>query len=131
MSTTVDPTSPAPATNPLIKGIDLFAYFTGDPGRSIAFYRDVLGMVPTEIDEQGRGAEFTLSDGTTFGVWKPDETTTGGCVMLAVADIAAAVAEFRKRGLGISDPDDTPVCRMAFAKDPDGNTLIIHQRTAE
>jgi hypothetical protein len=52
-------------------------------------------MVPTEIDEQGRGAEFTLADGTTFGVWKPDEHAAGGCVMLAVDDLAAAVAALR------------------------------------
>jgi predicted enzyme related to lactoylglutathione lyase len=121
-------TSPNPQTKGRVTGIDLFAYFTGDPARSIAFYRDVLGMQPTEIDEQGRGAEFTLSDGTTFGVWKPDEAETGGCVMLAVDDIGAAIAEFRTRGLAISDADETPVCHMAFAKDPDGNTLIVHQR---
>jgi len=126
MSTTAQPT--APNDNASITGIDLFAYFTGDPERSIAFYRDVLGITPTEIDDQGRGAEFTLPDGTTFGVWKPDEAASGGCLMLAVADLAKAVPEFRKRGLEISDPDETPVCYMAFTKDPDGNTLIIHQR---
>ena len=124
MSTTAQPTS----TKPLITGIDLFAYFTVDPQRSIAFYRDVLGMAPTEVDDEGRGAEFTLADSTTFGVWKPEEAATGGCVMLAVADIDEAIAAFRARGLAISDSDQTPVCHMAFAKDPDGNTLIIHQR---
>jgi predicted enzyme related to lactoylglutathione lyase len=112
----------------LVTGIDLMAYFTDDPQRSIAFYRDVLGMTPTEIDEQGRGAEFTLADGTTFGVWKPQDGAKGACVMLAVSDIAQALAEFRKRGAQLSDPEETPVCHMAFGADPDGNTLIIHQR---
>jgi predicted enzyme related to lactoylglutathione lyase len=126
MTTTAQPSNPN--ANATVKGIDLFAYFTQDPARSIAFYRDVLGIAPTELDDQGRGAEFTLADGSTFGVWKPDGNETGGCVMLAVEDAAQAVAEFRKRGLEISEPDETPVCHMAFAKDPDGNTLIIHQR---
>jgi predicted enzyme related to lactoylglutathione lyase len=111
-----------------IKGIDLSAYFTQDPQRSIAFYRDVLGMVPTELDDEGRGAEFTLADGSTFGVWKPDGPATGGCVMLAVDDVTQAVAEFRARGAEFTDPDETPVCYMAIGKDPDGNTLIVHQR---
>jgi predicted enzyme related to lactoylglutathione lyase len=112
----------------IVTGIDLMAYFTDDPQRSIAFYRDVLGMTPTEIDEQGRGAEFTLADGTTFGVWKPEDGAKGACVMLAVSDIGQALSEFRKRGAKLSDPEETPVCHMAFGADPDGNTLIIHQR---
>ena len=120
--------APATETESLIRGIHLFAYYTGDPARSIAFYRDVLGMVPTEIDEQGRGAEFTLADGTTFGVWKPDDAASGGCVMLAVDDLAQTASDLRARGLEISDPDETPACYMAFAKDPDGNALIVHQR---
>ena len=105
----------------IVTGIDLMAYFTDDPQRSIAFYRDVLGMTPTEIDEQGRGAE-------TFGVWKPEDGAKGACVMLAVSDIGQALSEFRKRGAKLSDPEETPVCHMAFGADPDGNTLIIHQR---
>jgi predicted enzyme related to lactoylglutathione lyase len=125
-------TAPAekPNTQSLITGIDIFVNFTADPARSIAFYRDVLGMQPTELDDQGRGAEFTLADGSTFGVWRPEEGATGSCVMLAVDDIAQAIGELRRRGLEISDADETPVCRMAFAKDPDGNALIVHQRTA-
>jgi predicted enzyme related to lactoylglutathione lyase len=122
--------APATETESLIRGIHLFAYYTGDPARSIAFYRDVLGMVPTEIDEQGRGAEFTLADGTTFGVWKPEEQAAGGAVMLAVDDLASAIPALRARGLDISEADETPVCFMAFAKDPDGNALIVHQRKA-
>src|SRR6202035_2364430 len=100
------------------------------PARSIAFYRDVLGLTPTEVDEQGRGAEFTLPDGSTFGVWRPDdgEKLSGGAVMFAVADAHAAVAQLRERGAEFSDPTQTPVCLMAFGADPDGNPIIIHQR---
>ena len=113
-----------------ITGVDLCAYFTADPQRSIAFYRDILGLTPTELDEEGRGAEFTLADGSTFGVWKPEEgeKTSGGCVMFAVADAQAAVARIRQRGVTATDPLETPVCHMAFAEDPDGNPIIIHQR---
>ena len=114
-----------------INGIDLAGYIIGDADRSIAFYRDVLGMTPTEVTE-GRGAEFTLPDGSTFGVWKLDdgEKTSGGAVMFAVEDAQAAVQEFRARGATLSDPTETPVCFMAFGDDPDGNTVIVHQRKA-
>jgi predicted enzyme related to lactoylglutathione lyase len=113
-----------------VTGIDIAAFMTGDPQRAIAFYRDVLGLTPTEIDEQGRGAEFTLADGSTFGVWNPGpEGEAGGCVMMfAVENAAEAVKEFRARGAELSDVDETPVCYMSFGKDPDGNGFMIHQR---
>jgi predicted enzyme related to lactoylglutathione lyase len=113
-----------------IKGMDIMAYLTGDPQKSIAFYRDVLGLTPTEVDDGGRGAEFTLADGSTFGVWKPDDgETKGGVVMFAVDDAKAAVEYFRSRGATLTETMESPVCVMAFGNDPDGNGYIIHQRT--
>jgi predicted enzyme related to lactoylglutathione lyase len=111
-------------------GMDLAAYYVSDPQRAIAFYRDVIGITPTDLDEEGRGAEFTLADGTTFGVWRPGDEGpfVGGAVMFAVGDIDAAVAQLRERNVAISDPIASPVCRMAFCQDPDGNPIIIHQR---
>jgi predicted enzyme related to lactoylglutathione lyase len=109
-----------------IVGIDLAAMLVSDPQRSIAFYRDVLGMTPTA--EQARGAEFTLPDGTTFGVWRDENATSGSVMMFAVDDIDAAVARFRKNGATLTDPVETLVCHMAFGKDPDGNGFVIHKR---
>jgi predicted enzyme related to lactoylglutathione lyase len=116
------------ATKSTIAGIDLSAYLVRDPQAAIAFYRDVLGMTPTDIDDQGRGAEFTLGDGSTFGVWRMDDGSTGGAIMFAVSDVKAAVESYRTRGLELSDVMETPVCLMAFGKDPEGNAIIIHQR---
>ena len=128
MSTTATTTN---ATT-TITGIDLSAYLVSDPARSIAFYRDVLGLTPTEVDPGGRGAEFTLADGSTFGVWRTDDgKTSGGAVMFKVGDAKATVAALRERGLTLSDPMETPVCVMAFGDDPDGNGIIIHQRKTE
>lgn len=114
----------------VIKGIDLTAYLVQDPQRAIAFYRDVMGMTPTAIDDEGRGSEFTLPDGSTFGVWKPEEGGTGGAIMFAVDDAKTAVEHYRSRGLQVSDVTESPVCFMAFASDPEGNMIIIHQRKA-
>ncbi len=114
-----------------ITGIDLTAYLVRDTDKAIAFYRDVMGMTPTAVDDQGRGAEFTLPDGSTFGVWKPDDGSTGGAIMFAVEDARAAVEHYRKRGLQLSDVMESPVCLMAFGADPEGNSIIIHQRKAK
>lgn len=114
----------------MIKGIDISAYLVRDAQAQIAFYRDVLGMTPTEIDDQGRGAEFTLADGSTFGVWKPEDGETGGAIMFAVDDAKKAVEHYRSRGLELSDIMESPVCFMSFGQDPEGNSIIIHQRKA-
>ena len=114
-----------------IAGIDIAGYLVSDPQAAIAFYRDVLGISPTEVDDEGRGAEFTLTDGTTFGVWKTPDSDTGGFVMFSVSDVHDAVASYRARGLEVSDVTETPVCLMAFTHDPEGNGVILHQRKPE
>ena len=111
-----------------VTGIDLSGFLVEDPAKAIAFYRDVIGMEPTAVDPEGRGAEFTLADGSTFGVWREPGAKPGAFFMIAVADIHAAVADYRAKGLTVSDPDETPVCFMAFTQDYAGNGLIIHQR---
>ena len=116
-------------SQPIVKGIDMVEVLVSDPKRAIAFYRDVLGIVPTEIDPETRGAEFTLPDGSTFGVWNyGDGKNSGSNFMFAVDDARGAVDELRLRGAKISDVNETAVCYMAFGKDPDGNGFIIHQR---
>ncbi|HEX8806346.1 MAG TPA: VOC family protein [Candidatus Aquilonibacter sp.] len=125
-----DPHNPPKQARTLtsINGIDLAGYLVEDPQAQIAFYRDVLGMTPTDIDDQGRGAEFDLADGQTFGVWRTPEVDKGGFVMFAVNDVRAKAAELRSRDVEFSEVEDTPVCAMAFGLDPEGNCVVIHQR---
>jgi predicted enzyme related to lactoylglutathione lyase len=114
-----------------IVGVDIFGPPTRNAGRLIAFYRDVLGLPTTVLDDNANGAEFELADGTTFGVWAPPEPPgdAPGCAPLfAVGDINAAVKLFQSRGAELGDPFETPVCFLALGKDPDGNQFGIHQR---
>jgi predicted enzyme related to lactoylglutathione lyase len=116
-----------------ISGVDLFGFIVNDPQGAIAYYRDVLCMVPTAIDELGRGAEFTLPDGATFGVWKAEDgqRAGGGVVFFAVDDVHGAVSRFRERGAKIADPIESPVCFLAFGEDFEGNGFVIHQRKSK
>lgn len=116
------------STKSAIKGLDLSYVLVTDVPRAIAFYRDTLGMEPTYIYESGQGAEFTLADGQTFGVWNGGEGKTGAGVFFSVKNIHEAIDEMRARGLQVSPPDDLPVCFMAFGTDPDGNAFALHQR---
>ena len=112
----------------MITGIDLFEFTVRDKAKVAAFYRDILGLKITEEDE--RGAEFALVDGTTFGIWQPGEDAypIGGHVMFAVDDIDKAVADLRDRGAALSDTIESSVCFMSFGSDPEGNSFVIHQR---
>lgn len=112
----------------MITGIDAFEFTAQDKPRMIAFYRDVLGLTPTDEDEHG--AEFAFADGTTLAIWKPetDDYPTGPAVMFAVEDIDEAVGYFRGRGAVLSDVVATRVCFMSFGRDPEGNRFVVHQR---
>lgn len=126
--------TPAPAyekTATSVNGIDVASYYVSDPERAVAFYRDVLGMTPTALWE-GRGGEFTLADGSTFGLWKPDpgRPIPGGAIMFAVQDAAAASAKLREKGVTISDAMELPSCNLAVTTDPDNIGVIMHQRKA-
>jgi predicted enzyme related to lactoylglutathione lyase len=125
------PQTAAPGTT--ITGLDLTYHVVTDVARSKAFFIEILGMTPTWDDPSG--AEFTLADGQTFGIWKPgagDGPMPSHCgTMFAVADAKATVDAIRARGGQISDVDETPVCFMAFGQDPDGTGFVIHQRKPE
>jgi predicted enzyme related to lactoylglutathione lyase len=117
---------------PIIKGIDITTYTAKDGPRAKAFYRDVMGLEPT-IDYGPSGAEFTLGDGSTFGIWQMDDGsfTPASGVMFGVDDITTAVETLTARGVQFAEGgriEDTPMCRMAFATDTEGNSFIVHQR---
>jgi len=112
----------------MITGVDLFGFTVRDKAKTVAFYRDVLGLKPTDEDEQG--AEFTFPDGTTFGIYQPPggDLPLGGGIMFAVPDAKKAVEHYRSRGVELSDVMESPVCFMSFGSDPEGNQFMIHQR---
>jgi catechol 2,3-dioxygenase-like lactoylglutathione lyase family enzyme len=122
----------AVANSTAIKGIDIVTYLIEDTERAKTFYRDKLGLeVATDYGPQG--AEFVLGDNAAFGIWKMTDGSfrPGGGVMFAVDDLKAAVELFKERGVPFEDDgaiEETPVCFMAFATDPEGNTFILHQR---
>jgi len=111
-----------------VTGIDAVYYLTKDHDRARAFYRDVLGL-PVTMDVPGMFTEFEFSGGEAFGLYHSAEWSPSAGVMFAVPDIEAAVAALQAGGVAIhGDITDTPVCKMAFAEDTEGNSFIVHQR---
>jgi predicted enzyme related to lactoylglutathione lyase len=112
----------------------LSGYMCKDAPRAIAFYREVLGLEPTMIYPDDRGAEFELPDGTTFGLWggggkvMPFQPSNG--ILFAVDDLDGAIDTIRARGITVDFENDTPNCRMAMFSDSEGNKVTFHQRKA-
>jgi catechol 2,3-dioxygenase-like lactoylglutathione lyase family enzyme len=53
-------------------------------------------------------------------------------IALRVPDVAASMERLQERGVEFEFPEpyDSGVCHMAFFRDPDGNSLILHHRYA-
>jgi catechol 2,3-dioxygenase-like lactoylglutathione lyase family enzyme len=113
-----------------IQSLDFVAVPSTDAARSRAFYVDTLGL---RADKLGK-FEFWAGD-TSFGIWEPEKVgrtfspQTTSHLAFHVADVAAARAALEAKGVQfLGDTYDTGVCHMAFFADPDGNSLMLHNR---
>lgn len=106
-----------------------------DMARARKFYESVLGLKATYHAGEPGGMEWTeydiangtLSIGAGAPGWKP--TAEGCSVGLEVEDFEAAIVHLKANNVKFHmEPFETPVCRMAFVHDPDGNAICIHKR---
>ena len=118
----------------IVERTDFVSVPVTDLERSMAFYRDTLGL-----EQTGGGAwpEFRL--GENVFLYLLDPTNIGqefqgphtSALALRVPDVAEAQRELEAKGVEFSgEPFDTGVCHMAPFKDPDGNALMLHRRYA-
>lgn len=116
------------------KEIAFTAYPVTDIARAREFYEGVLGLRPNApVKPDAKFIEYDIGPGTlAIGVspnWLPSKD--GASSALEVEDFDAAVTELRGHKVEfIIGPMETPVCRMAAFRDPDGNKLTIHRRKA-
>ena len=114
-----------------IERVDFVDIPSRDVERSVAFYRDVLGL-PQNPREP---TEFEAGN-VTLAIWRPEdqgvEFVSGAShgIALRVPDVAAAKVELEAKGVEFVGVRDSGVCDMAFFSDPDGNSLILHRRYA-
>lgn len=113
-----------------VERVDFVTVPTRNCERARAFYRDVLGLLPSEYtDGEVETSNVTLSFWTPAEDGEPFVPNRAG-VALRVADVAAAVEEVRAAGGTVIGIEDSGVCTMGFVEDPDGNVLILHRRYA-
>lgn len=113
-----------------VSGVDYTFFAVSDMQRSLAFYRDLLGIPLARLILDGTWAEFEMDPGAlVLGHGDSFTRPGGGAVALAVDDAEAALEELKRAGVRVYwDFEETPVCYMAIVEDPDGNRIIIHQR---
>jgi catechol 2,3-dioxygenase-like lactoylglutathione lyase family enzyme len=113
-----------------VEQVDFVSVPTRDYAKAVAWYRDVLGLAPSDYSE-----EEIETPNVTLSFWKPEEqgerfVPNENGVALRVADVQAALEEVRAAGGEVMGIEDSGVCHMGFVKDPDGNVLILHRRYA-
>ena len=124
---------------PLLGSQKLMAFAaTRDPALAKAFYGDKLGL--QFLYDDGFAVVFD-ANGTTLRIQRVKEVAGAQYTVLGweVADIVAKVKELSSAGVkferfGLPDQDEAGIwtapggaARVAWFKDPDGNTLSISQ----
>jgi len=119
-----------------ISEIAFTCYPVLDMSRAREFYEKIIGLQPTMVHESPDGPAWTEYEiaGGTFSIgqapgWNP--SADGASIAFEMEDFDSAIAELKKHGVPFKmEPFPTPVCRMAFITDPEGNSICIHQRHA-
>jgi predicted enzyme related to lactoylglutathione lyase len=115
-----------------ILGTDYIFYNVSDMKKAITFYRDILGLKATRVDDMW--AEFetgnlTLSIGVFGADTSPKAVKNCAAAALAVDDIKAAVEYLKSKNVQVlQDVMSFDPCSMAIILDPDNNQIILHQR---
>jgi predicted enzyme related to lactoylglutathione lyase len=111
----------------MVKRISTFICFTSNMDRSVAFYRDRLGLTPGMVSAWW--STFPIGD-TQIGLHPPfdDRPAGSGWVLgLEVDDLATLRQQLESAGVTCAPYHDIPGgCVMDFA-DPDGNAIQAMQ----
>jgi predicted enzyme related to lactoylglutathione lyase len=114
----------------MVKEIAFFAYSVRDVPRAQAFYRDVLGLRPSEVFSD-HWSEFDAGN-VTFGIGNGEglgyAPGASSGASFEVDDIEAMRARLLESGVEVSEVHSFPACSACFASDPEGNRFALHQR---
>ena len=116
----------------LVERTDFVSVPVQDMDRAKAFYRDVLGMHSPDWElgfpeiETGNVSLY-LTNPTAMGAEFAPHVAP---IALRVADVAEAKRQLEERGVTFAGEHDSGVCKMAFFKDSEGNSLMLHRRYA-
>jgi catechol 2,3-dioxygenase-like lactoylglutathione lyase family enzyme len=115
----------------IVERVDFVSFLTQDIPRAKQFYSELLGL---EIESEGesdmelKAGQVTLDIFDPASIGQPFAPSPAG-LALRVPDVDAARAELEAKGVDFDgETVETSVCRQAWFKDPDGNSLMLHRR---
>ena len=114
-----------------VERVDFVSFLTQDIPRAKRFYSEVLELdleSEGESDIEFRCGQVTLDVFDPSSIGQPFARSPAG-LALRVPDVDAARAELEAKGVAFDgETIRTSVCKQAWFKDPDGNSLMLHRR---
>ena len=122
----------------MLRDSRLYAYFPArDLNRARRFYEEMLGFVPTSVNDDGVTYEF--GNGTAAFLYFTENagTSKASQAFWSVEDVDREIVELKKRGVVFESYDDMPGerspegavtaggAKAAWFKDSEGNILAI------
>jgi catechol 2,3-dioxygenase-like lactoylglutathione lyase family enzyme len=126
-----------PASTARTTSLSLVILLVADPAASVAFYRDILGLEPTE--QSPTFAMFALPSGVALGLWSsatvaPPPASAPGATELCFLeeDVDGLYAAWAARGIRMAQqPTDMDFGRTFVALDRDGHRVRVFRPTPE
>jgi predicted enzyme related to lactoylglutathione lyase len=121
----------------MIRDIAFTAYPCADVAATRAWYEQHLGLTfsgPYVEDGSEKYNEAPVG-GACFALmwheWMEAQPGSGNGVAFEVDDITATVENLKSSGLDVAPVYETPGCKIASVRDPEGNKVILHQINPE
>ena len=115
----------------MIKKIAFVSHRSKDMDADKRFWGELLGLTES-ANHDDKWVEFDTPDGKTIAVEQFSPEGSPPLLALETDDIEAEVARLRGAGVEfLGDIMDNKVCKMAFALDPSGNKVMLHQIAPE
>jgi len=118
-----------------VQRTDFIGVNVKDRGRASEFYGAKLGLTRNPLSSD----EWPEFEAENVGLVLSTPEQKGGSdyhpeygIALRVAEVAKTMERLQSTGVEFEFPEpyDSGVCHMAFFRDPDGNSLILHHRYA-
>lgn len=125
------PAGPNSETDPMIKKIAFVSHRSKDMAADRHFWGELLGLEET-ANHDDKWVEFDTPEGKTIAVEQFSPEGSPPLLALETDDIESEVARLRQAGVEfLGEVMDNKVCKMAFALDPSGNKVMLHQIAPE
>ena len=119
----------------MVKGVAFTAYPSHDVAGTRRWYEDYLGLrFAGAYLEDGveKYNEAHLGDGCfalMSAEWTNRAPGSAASIYLEVDDVDAMTTSLRAKGVTIDARFEGPVCKQVSLRDPEGNTVTLHEST--